>query len=290
MKKYMICEAPLCVGAPTRGSECAFEHLVKNGLVDHLGKSDELCPFEEERVVENETERCDLRCLETVMQVNRHHYKNLMRAFEKGFVPVTVGGDHSIAISSISAASDTYGAENTTVIYVDGHADINTEKTSESGYIHGMSLAAVMGLCSKELDIGEHKTRLFGKNTYIVGARSIDDGEYPIIEKEGVTLYTAEDLKREGADKVLSEIIDKVKGKRVHLSFDVDFIDCKDFPATGYVMPNGASFETAIGILKRIIDEVRPVSMDLVEYNPTLDGDGACLGKMMKIFSLLKGE
>lgn len=304
--KYLICEAPLCVGAPTRGSEYALSHMMKGGLAELLESVAEFSMFcEELRTVEGKliTKKCDLlkyadpegteyaeglRDAKTVMCVNRAHYSKLMKAHGAGYIPVTVGGDHSIAISTISALGDTVGCENIAVVYVDGHTDVNTEKSSESGYIHGMPLASVMGLCEKSLTVGENPVKVYGKNIYIIGARSIDKGEYPIMEKGGVHLYTAEDVKRRGAEAVLSEVAKAVKGKKVHLSFDVDVIDGEEFPATGYVMPGGLTFETTCGILEAVLNRTEVASLDIVEYNPSLDKDGECFEKMKRIFSLLK--
>lgn len=303
-KKYLICEAPLCVGAPTSGSEYAFSHLIKKSLRELLSDRADFSLFgvplgegvtteiqsAEEAAVRRSVDvpyPDNLRDAKTVMYINRMHYRKLISAFDRGYFPVTVGGDHSIAMSSIAALADKAGAENTAVVYVDGHADINTEKTSESGYIHGMPLAAAMGLCCDELTVGENKVSLFGKNTYIIGARSIDDGEYPIIEKEGVTLYTARDVKRLGYGKIIDDIAAKTAGMSVHLSFDVDSIDGGEFPATGYVMPDGLDFKTVLAMLGKIMRSLPVRSADFVEYNPSLDKDGASLEKMMKVFSLL---
>ena len=153
--------------------------------------------------------------------------------------------------------------------------------------IHGMPLAEALGLCPKELDIGENKIHLYGENLYIVGARSIDPEEYLICEKQDVHLYTADDIKSRGAEEILNEILNDIGNKKIHLSFDVDSIDGAQFPSTGYVMPNGLSFDCVYGILKKIIE--RGISsLDVVEYNPLLDKNGTDREKLFKIFDLLK--
>ena len=287
-KKYMICEAPVSVGSPTRGTEDAYRRLKENGLPELLGEAAGFCDFKAERTVPETLNDKRLRHLETVMHVCRENRKNILSALKKGYVPVTLGGDHSLVMSSVAALAEIVGAEKVAVIYVDAHADINTEESTESGMIHGMPLAAAMGLCTDLLDVGENKINLYGKNTFIIGAHSIDRGEYPIIKAQGVHLYTAEDVRRRGYREIVDEVLTATKGMKIHLSFDVDSIRGSDFPATGYALKGGLTYRTVFNILKKITDEAEISSLDIVEYNPHKDEDGRCLGKMLEIFSLLK--
>lgn len=284
--KYLICEAPVCVGSPTIGTQHAYEQLKENGLKDILSEKALFRDFKGEREAHETKPNKKLHGLSTVMLVNEQNYRNMLDGHLNGLIPVCLGGDHSLAMSSIAALSDITGPNDIAVIYVDGHTDINTVESSLTGYIHGMPLAQALGLCPKELDIGDNKIHLYGENLYIIGARSIDPEEYVICENQGVHLYTAEDIKEQGADSVLNEILADIGDKKIHLSFDVDSIDGSEFPATGYVMPNGLSFECVYGILKKVID--RGISsLDVVEYNPLLDTNGECREKLFKIFKLL---
>ena len=288
--KFMICEGPVCKGSPTEGSERAYRYLKENGLPELFGDAAEFFDYEGETDVPEEKRDPRLYQLETVMTVCRGVYENVKRSREGGYFPVVLGGDHSLVMSSVAAAADTYGAEDVAVIYVDAHTDINTEKTSPSGMIHGMPLAAAMGLCTDELDVGKNKVNLFGKNLYIIGAHSIDRGEYPIIKREGVHLFTADDVRRRGYLDVVDEVLAATEGMKVHLSFDVDSIKGSDFPATGYALPGSLSYLTVRRILERIWNRAENiVSLDVVEYNPTLDKDKKCLAKMLDIFSIFKG-
>lgn len=287
-KKYMICEAPLSVGSPTRGSENAYRALKQGGLPELLGKLAVFRDFEGERTAEETL--CDdaLRHLETVMHVCRKVRETELDALSKGYIPVTLGGDHSLVMASLAAVSETYGTENLAVIYIDAHADINTEKTSVTGMIHGMPLAAAMGLCTDKLDVGKNKVNLYGKNVYIIGAHSIDEGEYPIIEEQGVHLFTADEVRRRGAKDVADEVVSATRGMKIHLSFDVDSINGEDFPATGYALKDSLGYDTVrdiLGMMTRGAEDI--VSLDVVEYNPTSDRGGECLEKMLDIFSIL---
>lgn len=285
--KYLICEAPVCVGSPTNGTQWAYSELKKNGLEQLFGERAVFCDFKGEREVYDTDPNEKLKGLSTVMLVNNQNYRNMLEGHLSGLIPVCLGGDHSLAMSSIAALSDMTGDNDIAVIYVDGHTDINTAESSLTGYIHGMPLAQALGLCPKELDIGESKTHLYGENLYIIGARSIDPEEYVICENQGVHLYTAREVKARGADAVLDEVLKDIGNKKIHLSFDVDSIDGEEFSSTGYVMPDGLSYGCVYKTLERIIK--RGISsLDIVEYNPLLDSDGKDREKLFNIFRILK--
>ncbi len=288
IKKYAICEAPICVGSPTQGTENAFKHLKKNGLEALFKSRADFIPMQGELTAPALLKDPNLNEIETVMLVNRKLFDTLRQEFEKGSFPITIGGDHSIAISTIAALSESVGTDNTAVVYVDGHPDINTEKTTLSGNIHGMPLAVSMGLCTDKLNIGSRKVHLKGENTYIVGARSIDDAEYKIIEEQNVTMRTKDDVDRIGYKSITKDIAERFKGKAVHICFDVDSIDGKEFPSTGYVMPNGLSYETVRNIISDLLKSCDVRSFECVEYNPSLDKNGSDLNKLLDIFRLFK--
>lgn len=285
-RRYMLCEAPVCIGSPTVGTEEAYGCLKEAFLKEIFGESAVFSDFEGERVLPEIL--CDKRLIgyETVMNVCRSLREKFLFAFENSLTPITVGGDHSVVMGSLAALGETYGFENTALIYIDGHTDINTEETTLSGRIHGVPLAAAMGLCTPLLDVGKNRVDLLGKNTYIIGAHSIDPEEWGIMEKEGVTLYSPHDVRRLGYETVIRDVLKKTEGKKVHVSFDVDAVDGSEFFATGYAMPGGMSFDTVYNMLKIIVSENIAVSYDIVEYNPSRDKDGICLSMLEKVFRL----
>lgn len=281
MKNYTVCEAPVCVGSPSQGAEHAYRAL-REDLGRILGRRAEFYDFAGEREKGEILFDWRLQNVETVMLVARGVYGMVKKSHEAGRFPIVIGGDHSVAMASIAALSDSVGAENVAVVYVDGHADINTEKTTESGYIHGMPLAAAMGLCCDKLTVGQHKKHLYGENTYILGARSIDEGEWPTLREQGVTLYTPQQV-ADDPEGIVDAILEQTGDKFIHLSFDVDVMDGKAFPSTGYRMPDGLSFAVTERLLTRWIASGRLSSFDCVEYNPLLD-NGEDKEKLLKIF------
>ena len=165
-RHYALLEAAISCGSPTRGTERAYDTLVKAGLPQLLGGA--AC-YPMEKLAPCEEYPPNLRHLDTVMAVSRRLRTNMLTALEREQFPVVVGGDHSIAMGSLAALGEFYGADKVAVVYIDAHADINTEKTSESGCIHGMDLAAACGLCCDELTVGKNKVNLLGENLHIIG-------------------------------------------------------------------------------------------------------------------------
>lgn len=275
MKEYDIVEAPISLGSPSRGSECAYEALIPS--LRRILKCNEI-PFSGEKQQDSDCPDF-VKYAAEVMRINKALYKTLKDCRRPTLL---IGGDHSVVMASIAADAEKFGAENVAVVYVDGHADINTESTSPTGYIHGMPLAVSMGIT--DLTINDN-INLYGKNLFIIGARSIDDGEYAIMKNHGVSLFTADEVKSKGVDAVMREIIPKLKDKNVHLSFDVDVIDGKSFSSTGYVMPNGLGVSDTKQILAAVINN-GIASFDCVEYNPSLD-NGKDKKTLLDILSLL---
>lgn len=280
-------EAAISCGSPTRGSEGAYDALVSAGLPETFGGA--AC-YAMETLTPCTIWPEGLRHLDTVMAVNRRLRANLLLALERGEYPIVIGGDHSCAMGSLAALGEFYGAESLAVVYIDAHTDINTEQTSVTGYIHGMDLAAACGLCCDALVVGKHRVNLLGENLHIIGARSIDPPEYGILEQTGAHLYSAEQVRQEGLDKILAQVLPALAGKRVHISFDVDSLDPSEFLATGYNIPDGLTVNQVKRIIHAVLATGQTGSFECVEYNPTMDGSGKDLCTLLDVFRLVAGE
>ena len=250
-RRAAIIEAAISCGSPTRGTEGAYDALMSAGLGE-LFPGCAAVPME--KLAPCTEYPPHLKHLDTVMAVSRRLRANVLAALEKGQFPLIVGGDHSIAMGSLAALGEFYGAEELAVVYIDAHADINTEKTSTSGCIHGMDLAAACGLCCDELTVGKNKVDLLGKNLHIIGGRSIDPPEWGIMERLGVDFYSAEQIHDMGADKVMERVLPTLRGKRIHISFDVDSLDPTEFSSTGYLIPGGLTFAQVRQIVRAAAD------------------------------------
>ena len=285
-KQAAIIEAAVSCGSPTKGTEHAYDALMAGGL-GALFPGCAAVPMEK-------LEPCTqypphLKHLDTVMAVNRRLRANVLAALEQGQFPIVIGGDHSVAMGSLAALGEFYGAEELAVVYIDAHADINTEETSQTACIHGMDLAAACGLCCDELTVGKNRVNLRGRNLHIIGGRSIDDPEWGIMGRQGVHLYSAEEVRLCGLENVLSRVIPRLKGKRVHISFDVDSLDPTEFRATGYLIPGGLTLAQVRTIVQAVAGTGELVSFECVEYNPTIDGDGTDGRKLVDFFRFLRG-
>lgn len=279
-RSFALVEAAVSCGSPTRGTEGAFDALVGAGLAGAFGGA-RLLPMEKLAPCPRWPE--GLRHLDTVMEVCRRLRSNVLDALGRGEYPVVVGGDHSCAMGTLAALGEFYGAENLAVVYVDAHTDINTERTSESGCIHGMDLAAACGLCCGALTVGRNRVNLLGENLHFIGARSIDPPEYGIVERVGAHLHTAEAVRERGLEAVLGQVLPALEGRHVHISFDVDVLDPAEFSATGYNIPEGLTLAQVEQILSAVLDTGRTCSFECVEYNPILDRSGRDLGALMEL-------
>lgn len=279
-RSFALVEAAVSCGSPTRGSEGAFDALVRAGLPALFGGA---CLLPMEKLAPCPRWPQGLCHLDTVMEVCRRLRSGVLSTLERGEYPIVIGGDHSCAMGTLAALGEFYGAENLAVVYVDAHTDINTDQTSASGYLHGMDLAAACGLCRDELTVGKNKVNLLGENLHIIGARSIDPPEYGVVERAGAHLHTAREIRERGLEAVLADILPALAGKRVHISFDVDVLDPAEFTATGYNIPDGLTAAEAERILSAVLDTGRTVSFECVEYNPVRDPDGRDLSTLMGI-------
>ncbi|GAW80130.1 arginase [Plasmodium gonderi] len=195
---------------------------------------------------------------------------------KKNFV-LNIGGDHSVAFPSILSSLQIY--KDLRVIWIDAHGDINIPETSPSGYYHGMSLAHTLGLFKKKVpyfEWSEHLTYLKPENVAIIGIRDVDTYEKIILRKCNVNYFTIFDIEKNGIYNIISKalnIIDPNEKYPIHISFDVDSVDSFYAPGTGTIAKGGLSYRETNLLMKVLADTRRVVSMDVVEYNPSLDED-----------------
>lgn len=233
-----------------------------------------------------ETYAKDKNNIEKINFFNQKLFELASKILKDGKMPVTVGGDHSIAIGS--ALASLKSNNNTGVIWLDAHTDYNTLATTVTGNIHGLPLAVIDGLCNEEL---APFAKNFAKpeNTVVVGARSVDDAEWGNIKNAGITVFSTEDIKQNGVEKIMQKAFDiALSGcDGVHISFDTDLIDPKVCPGVSVPESDGISERDAEEIIRFVKNRETFVrSFDLVEYNPLKDPDGATLKIVTKILKM----
>ena len=197
-------------------------------------------------------------------------------AVEAGKFPLVLGGDHSIAVGTVSGVSGAFRKRSASIglIWVDAHADMNTPETSPSGNVHGMPLACCVGRGPRELtDIFDYCPKVDGKNVALVGIRDVDITERPIVRESGVTAFTMRDIDELGLREVMKRAIAIASQGTAgfHLSFDMDFVDPMEAPGVGTPVRGGVTYREAHLAMETICDCSRMVSMEIVEVNPVLD-------------------
>lgn len=198
------------------------------------------------------------------------------KILDAGGFPLALGGDHSMAIGSISGVAAHCKRENKRlgVIWVDAHADINTPESSPSGNIHGMPLSALMGHGAKELtSIGGEFVKLDSENVVMIGLRSVDEGERSTIKSLGIPSYTMSDIDKHGAFHITQLVLKALHEKvdHIHVSFDLDSVDPVVAPGVGTPVRGGFSYREAHLIMELIADSGYMNSLDIAELNPILD-------------------
>jgi arginase len=197
-------------------------------------------------------------------------------AMARGSVPLVLGGDHSVAIGTVTGVSRHFREHDQRVglIWIDAHADMNTPDTSPSGNIHGMPLACLLGMGPEPLTrLAGFQPKVAAANTVIVGLREVDLTERPHVRDSGVHAFTMRDIDERGLRAVMEEAIRVASDGTVgfHCSLDMDFVDPKDAPGVGTAVRGGATYREAHLAMEMICDSRRMTSIEVVEVNPVLD-------------------
>lgn len=215
----------------------------------------------------------NMKYLHPISEICNNLAEKVYSSLKNGYFPFIIGGDHSLSIGSIAGASKNF--KEMAVIWIDAHSDINTHKTSPSGNIHGMPLAASMNIGHPALtNIYYNGQKVKPENVYLIGIRDMDPGEVELAKNIKLNLYTMETIRKEGLENILHTIIKNIKLSDVdgvHLSFDIDVLDKSIVPGTGTPVENGFNIEEGKIILNTILKENIITSMDFVELNPVLD-------------------
>ncbi|MGA2889998.1 MAG: arginase [Terracidiphilus sp.] len=201
----------------------------------------------------------------------------VLKTLEEGITPLVLGGDHSLAVGSVSGVSEFHRrkGEKIGVLWIDAHSDINTPETSPSGNVHGMPLAALLGLGPERLtNIFGYAPKIAAENTVLIGVRDIDAAERENIRRAGVAeVYTMRDIDERGMRAVMEEAL-RAAGRGTagyHVSLDMDWIDPEDAPGVGTPVRGGATYREAHLAMEIIADHGRLLSFEIVEVNPVID-------------------
>ncbi len=193
-------------------------------------------------------------------------------AVASGARPLVLGGDHSVALGTLSGLAAAHGVPGG-VIWIDAHGDLNRPETSPSGNVHGMPLAAAAGLAG---DWFTHPPLSFPavdpSRIAIVGARSLDPAERALVREAGIRVFTMSEIDRIGIERTMHEALDRVAGAGfVHVSLDLDVLDPEVAPGVGTPVRGGLTYREAHLALELVAESALAGSLEVVEVNPILD-------------------
>lgn len=275
-----IINVPLDLGASRRGTDAgpsAFRVARLGKAIRSLGytiskETDIAVPAMETRQTNDTRARFKDEILEVCLELADH----TRAALEADEWPLVIGGDHSIAMGTVSGISAHFGEADQALglIWFDAHGDMNLPGTSPSGNIHGMPLAHLLGYGDKELSsILGRNPAVTADNVVLIGIRDIDNVERNFIRESGVTAFTMRDIDQLGMSEVVRQALELVNRNTAgfHVSFDLDGCDPDVIPGTGTTVLGGVSFREAHLLLEECAADGRMTSLEVVELNPFLD-------------------
>jgi arginase len=279
-QKIRIIGVPMDLGQSRRGVDMGPSALRVAGLqsrlkqlghtVEDIGnvavKQPEEQPYGEKRA----------KYLNEIAETCRGLAEMTEQTLAEGFLPLVLGGDHSIAIGSCSGVSDFFRKQSKKIgyLWLDAHGDMNTPESSPSGNVHGMPLAALIGYGAPELvELLGYKPKVEPRNVAIVGVRDLDAKERRLVKDSGVHALTMRDIDERGMREVMSEALrfamDDTDG--VAVSLDMDVIDPSDAPGVGTPVRGGITYREAHLAMEMIADSEAMASLEIVEINPVID-------------------
>ncbi len=216
------------------------------------------------------------RYVKEIARVCQKLFHVSLSSFDEGALPIVLGGDHSLGVGSVAAASAWLRKQNRALglLWVDAHGDMNTPGTSESGNVHGMPLAALLGGEPVELGrLSGDRTAILPEHTVLVGIRNLDHREKELVRASHVHVFTIKDIDRLGIAEVVERAL-TLAGRGtggIHVSFDMDVCDPTIAPGVGTPVKGGLDYREAHLVMELVSESNKLTSLDLVEVNPTLD-------------------
>ncbi|HEU5367816.1 MAG TPA: arginase [Ktedonobacterales bacterium] len=271
-----IIGAPIDLGAGRRGVDMGPSAIRYAGLGERLGQLGYTIIDEGNIAIPPpETfpiQHPHLKYLDPILVACEELVKVVARSSGPDDIPLVIGGDHSLALGSITGAVKARGSVG--VIWIDAHADFNTDHTTPSGNIHGMPLAALAGFGDERLvNIGGFHPKISPAHIAIVAARDLDPGERGLLHEQHVHVFTMKDIDHLGLPETLARALEIATSNTngLHVSFDMDSMDPREAPGVGTPVRGGITYREAHLAMELIADADKLTSMDVVEVNPILD-------------------
>jgi len=278
--RIRVIGVPMDLGADRRGVDIGASAIRYAGLNDQLRRlgysvndiGNIVVPQPESQPIGDP----HVKYLEPIVQVSEDLADAVMAALQDGEFPLVLGGDHSIALGSITGVARVH--RDIGVIWVDAHGDFNTHETTPSGNIHGMILGALAGLGHPSLTgIGGWSPKINTRSIVIVGARDLDPREQELLREHKIHVFTMTDIDQRGMSEVIEQAVEVASqaSHGFHLSLDMDSLDPREAPGVGTPVRGGLTYREAHLAMEVVAASGRMVSMDAVEVNPILDRENA---------------
>ncbi len=277
-RRVVVLGAPMDLGASKEGASGGPSAIRRAGLIPSLEKIGlsvedigdisvpEPSPYKNRK----------LKNAPAILKVCRDLEKQVRKVARKGHLPLTLGGDHSLAMGTVSGVSGAYRKKGSSIglLWVDAHADINTPKTSPSGNIHGMPVAHLIGMGHAPfVRLGGFSPKVDPKHVCLVGTRTVDASEADNLRESGVKVFSMQDIDRMGMARVMEQALSIVNNETVgfHLSFDIDAVDPLQAPGTGTTQRGGLTYRESHLIMEMASESKKLLGLDMVEINPLED-------------------
>ena len=271
---------PMDLGADRRGVDMGPSALRIAGLqtkLETLGyKVQDTGDIKIEIMEKQKIKNPQLKYLDEIVRTSKLLSEKVEKVLDNGDFPLCLGGDHSMALGTISGIASYCNRKKLKlgVIWIDAHSDMNTDETSPSGNIHGMPLASLLGIGNNELvNFLGFSPKLLSDNCALIGIRSIDEAEKNNIKKLKVPVYTMNDIDKLGIHRIIAKVLKQFREKvdHIHISFDVDSVDPSVAPGVGTPVPGGLSYREAHLLMETIAECGCMSSLEIAEVNPILD-------------------
>ena len=280
-RKIRVLGVPLDLGASRRGVDMGPSALRVAGLearLESLGHQVSDGGNISVEIAETQpTGETNARYLREIAGTCTRTAEAVEQALEQGLTPLVLGGDHSVAAGTVAGVAQFYRSRQQRIglIWLDAHSDINTPETSPSGNVHGMPLAALVGLGPEPLaSIFGSWVKVDPANVVLVGQREIDAGERDNLRRAGIGhVFTMRAIDERGMRAVMREALEIAsRGTAgVHISLDMDWIDPEDAPGVGTPVRGGATYREAHLAMEMVADHGGLTSFEIVEVNPVID-------------------